>query len=206
MRHKKIDDTVLLRLYQDEGKSQKEIAGYFGCTPPPVCRRLKKLLPKRTPEAFEKLTDKEKQFCVAMTEGKNQTDAALEAYDTESRKSAKVIGSNLMTKPEIQLAISELMEINGLTRNYRIKKLKKHVDNKDANVSLRALDMSFKLDNSYPPQKYVNFNLDAELDPVDFKTLLGQFSPHSEKQLTDEPAEQSDSNFPALQKRFPWKK
>ncbi|OPY71010.1 MAG: Terminase small subunit [Syntrophorhabdaceae bacterium PtaU1.Bin034] len=176
MRPKKIDDTVLLRLYQDEGKSQKEIAAFFGCTPPPVCRRLKKLLPKRTPEAFEKLTDKEKQFCVAMAEGKNQTDAALEAYDTESRKSAKVIGSNLMARPEIQSTISELMDIHGLTRDYRIKKLKKHVDDTDANISLRALDICNKLDNSYPPQRQINLNVNIELDPVDFTTLLCQFS------------------------------
>jgi DNA-binding Lrp family transcriptional regulator len=209
MRTKKIDDEVLLRMFIEEGKTQKEIAAFFGCTPPPICRRLKKLLPKRIPENFEELTEKEKNFCVAMAEGKNQTEAALVAYDTESRGSARVIGSQLMAKPDIQQAIADLMDINGLTKDYRVKKLKKHVDDKDGNISLRALDMSFKLDNSYPPQRNLNLNLNAAVDPVDFNILLKTYRPGAKVEAREmrvvamqKDNGQPDTDFSGLEQKY----
>ena len=85
--------------------------------------------------------------------GKTATQAAFNSFEVSSRDSAKVIGSQLMKKDNVQTAIKDLMEFHGLTGSYRILKLKGHVDNRDPHVSLKALDMSFKLDSSYPPQK-----------------------------------------------------
>ena len=39
------DDTILEML--KEGKTQKEIAAHFGVSPAAICKRVKKLLPRR---------------------------------------------------------------------------------------------------------------------------------------------------------------
>ncbi len=76
-----------------------------------------------------------------------------------------------MKNPEIRLAIDELMEYHGLGRSYRIKKLADHVDNADPNVSLKALDMTFKLDNSYPSQKVEIENKIALIDLTPYQHI-----------------------------------
>jgi Mn-dependent DtxR family transcriptional regulator len=157
MRARIIDDDTLLTMLK-EGRKQKEIAEHFDVSPVAVCKRIKKLLPP--PESLETLTDKEKRFVVEKAKGNTATQAVMNSYDVSSRKSAKVIGSQLMAKPGIQLAINELMEFHGIGRSYRVKRLSDHINNRDPNVSLKALDQSFKLDGSYIEKK-VNFNLKA---------------------------------------------
>ena len=66
-----------------------------------------------------------------------------------------------MAKPDIQVAVADLMQQQGLTRTYRVQKLKKHVDNRDPNVSLKALDQSWKLEGAYT-EKHVNLNINYE--------------------------------------------
>jgi hypothetical protein len=75
---------------------------------------------------------------------------------------------------DIQEAISELMEQEGLGRHYRVKKLKSHVENRDPGVSLRALDMSFKLGDDYPGEKTRNININANISPVDLSTWINK--------------------------------
>ena len=58
------------------------------------------------------------------------------------------------------------MELHGAGLSNRIKRLVDHIVNRDPNVSLKALDMSFKLDSSYPPQKNINLNTDVPIQPV----------------------------------------
>jgi len=41
------------------------------------------------------------------------------------------------------------MQEEGLTRRYRVQKLKTHIDHPDPNVSLKGLDQSWKLDGAY---------------------------------------------------------
>jgi hypothetical protein len=155
-----INDDVLIRLYK-EGKPQKEIASYFGVSPVAVCKRLKRLLP--VPDILDKynLTNQQKSFCVEKAKGKTNTQAALESYETTSRKSAKVIGSQLMDNPTVKMAIDELMDHHGLTKSYRVLKLKQHVDSRDPNISLKALDQTFRLDGSFGKEdpKQINFVL-----------------------------------------------
>jgi len=151
MRQRKIDDDQLLEMLK-EGKSQKEIAEHFKVSPVAVCKRVKRLLPK--PQSLESLTDKEQKFCIEVAKGKTQTQAVINSYEVASRESAKVMGSQLMAKPEIQMAINELMVYHGLSKSYRIQRLKNHVDHADPVVSLKALDLSWKLDGSYAPEKH----------------------------------------------------
>lgn len=161
------DDTILKML--KEGKTQKEIAEHFSVSPAAICKRVKKLLPE--PESLDQLTDKEQAFAVGISKGLTQTDAALKAFDVGSRASAKSLGCQLMTKPDIQISVRDLMQQQGLTRTYRVRKLKQHVDNRDPNVSLKALDQSWKIDGAYTEQHvhyHLNYSdLEKDLEEVE---------------------------------------
>ena len=149
---KRTNDAEILQMLR-EGKQQKEIAAHFGVSPSFICKRVRLLLPKGEPESFASLTDKEKRFVLEKSRGKTNTDAVMKSYDVTSRESAKVLGSNLMDKEDIRLAIDELMEQAGMGRTYRVQRLKICVDHPDPNVTLKALDQSWRLDGSYAPEK-----------------------------------------------------
>jgi transposase len=150
MGQRKVDDNIVLQLLR-EGKSQKQIAEHFNVSPVAICKRLKKILPK--PKSLGNLTPKEQKFAMAVAEGKSRTQAALDSFDVSTRASAKAMQNALMQKDDVKIAIAELMEIYGLTRGYRISKLKSHVDHVDPNISLKAIDQTWKLDGSYSPEK-----------------------------------------------------
>lgn len=149
MRQRKIDDNLLLEMLK-EGKQQKEIAAHFNVSPVAICKRVKRLLP--LPEAvldkFD-LTEKEKLFALEKAKGKNNTQAALSCYEVSSMQSAKVIGSQLMAKPEIQYAINDLMETYGIGRAQRVKKLSEFVNHRDPTIGIRGLDLAFKVSGEY---------------------------------------------------------
>lgn len=153
MSRKKIDDEKLVEMLE-EGKMQKEIAEYFGVSPVAVCKRIKKLFPSELPESLKKLTQKEQRFVVEIASGKTQTESAFNSFEVSSRESAKSIGSTLSKDPDIKTAIADLMNIHGAGKSARIKKLADHIHHRDANVSLKALDQSFKLDGSYTAEKH----------------------------------------------------
>ena len=64
----------------------------------------------------------------------------------------------------------------GLTRRYRVHRLKDHVDNVDPNVSLKALDQSWKLEGLYT-EKHVHVHATYE----DFKRELADLDREIEK-------------------------
>jgi transposase len=157
MMQRKVNDEVVLQLLR-EGKNQKQIAEHFNVSAVAIHKRLKKILPK--PQSLEKLTDKEKKFVVAVAEGKSRTQAAMDSFDVSTRASAKAMQNVLMQKDDVKIAVAELMEIYGLTRGFRINKLKSHIESVDPGISLKGLDMSFKLDGLYAPEKHANVNVD----------------------------------------------
>ncbi|MBI5749542.1 MAG: terminase small subunit [Nitrospinae bacterium] len=189
MRQKKINDSELLKLFK-QGMPQKDIAKHFGVSPVAVCKRLKRLIPP--PKSLEKLTDKERRFAVEVVKGRTATQAALNSFDVSSMNSAKVIGSQLMQKPDVKMAIDDLMEYHGLTRSYRIQRLKEHVDHQDPVVSLKALDMGFKLTGEYAPEKHqtvsAQFVISDELRKQVSESLkeLGLMSEVAKKEKEDE--------------------
>lgn len=65
----------------------------------------KKIDPKK-----KKLTPKQKKFVNAIVEGKNGTQAAIEAYDVNSYWAARAIASENLTKPNISSALDELAD------------------------------------------------------------------------------------------------
>ena len=149
---KRTNDAEILQMLR-EGKQQKEIAQHFGVSSSYICKRVRLLLPRGEPDSFRNLTDKEKRFVLEKARGRTNTDAVMKSYDVTSRESAKVLGSNLMDKEEIRLAIDELMEQAGMGRRYHVQRLKNCVDHPDPHVTLKALDQSWKLDGSYAPDK-----------------------------------------------------
>ena len=156
---RKTDDKEILHMLND-GKTQKEIAEHFGVSGAAICKRVKRILGKK-PESFENLTEKEQKFALAIAAGKTQTQAALDSHECSSLDSAKSMGYQLMQKPDIQTAVAELMQEEGLTRRYRVQKLKGHVDHADPNVSLKALDQSWKLDGAYT-EEHVHVHMSYE--------------------------------------------
>jgi hypothetical protein len=158
MRPRKTNDTLILKLH-GEGLSQVDIAKQLGVSNVAIHKRLKRLLPAVEDRELEKavptlvnLTPKQKEFCKLVAEGKSRTQAALESYDCSSRAVAKSLQTELMQNPEIEESIKKLMDYHGLTRSYRVRKLRDHVDHPDPVISLKSLDMSFKLDG-YPQPK-----------------------------------------------------
>lgn len=145
----KIDNDKLTELFK-QGKSYREIGKELGVSAAAVCKRVHRLGLIELPESVNSLTDKERKFCLAVASGQSRTNAVMQAYDVTSRESAKALQNTLMKNPEIQTAIADLMELHGLSRSYRIKRLKQHVDNRDPHVSLKALDQSWKLDGYKP--------------------------------------------------------
>jgi predicted transcriptional regulator len=155
VQRRKFDDNHLLELLK-AGRNQKEAAKLLGVSPAAITKRLKRLVPP--PESLQKLTLKEQKFAIAVADGKTKTQACLDTFEVNSRDSAKTLGTNLMKKADIREAITDLMDQKGLTQEYRVVKLKKHVDHVDPNISLKALDQSWKLDGSYAPEKHLNLN------------------------------------------------
>lgn len=146
----KIDDDQLLEFLKEGKMTQNEIAKHFNCSPAAITKRKQRLeAALNVPDSFKNLTDKEQKFVLAKVEGKTQTQAALDSFECGSMDSAKNIGSQLMQRGDIQKAVSELMHEEGLTKRSRVQVLKKHVYAKDANISLKALDQSWKLDGAY---------------------------------------------------------
>ncbi|MBM4322981.1 MAG: hypothetical protein FJ115_05405 [Deltaproteobacteria bacterium] len=156
----KILDTKLLLQMREEGKTLKEIASRFNVSFQAISQRLKLLQGYSMPASLDKLTEKEKKFAVAVAGGKSQTQAAFDAYDVVDRVSAKAIGHKLMKDEGVKAAVTDLMEMEGLTKRNRVRRLKEIVYHKDPNAAIRGLDQCWKLDGSYAPTKVVTMNFE----------------------------------------------
>lgn len=192
---RKINDDELLKLYnRGKGMAQKELAAHFGVSPAAICQRLKYLKAFEAPESFDALTKKEKRFALAVAEGSNQSEAAMAAFDCNGRDSAKAIGSTLMRKPEMQMAITDLLSESGLTRRYRLKKLKQCIDAKDPSVVLKGLDQSWKLDGLYGEGQNVNIAITGEeiREMRDMALKLMEHPLYDPNWTPDEPEEKQD--------------
>ena len=164
---KKINDTLLIEL-SDRGEQQNNIAKHFGVSEAAVSKRLKRLRQQAAHSAvLDKLTEKEKKFVAEIVSGTSQTQSAIAAFDVGSIDSAKSIGNRLMKDRDIKEAIDTILESEGVTRQHLVKTLKKHVDGIDPNVSLKAVDMGFKLYGSFPATKQINLNANTEFIAVD---------------------------------------
>lgn len=148
---RKTNDNEILQMLK-EGKSQREIARHFNVSDVAIHKRLKRLEVIAPPESLKALTPKQQKFALEIAQGKTQTQAALSSFECGSMDSAKSLGHNLMKDPDIKTAISDLMASEGLSRRYRIQRLKSCIDSKDPGIVLKGLDQSWKLENLYQDQ------------------------------------------------------
>ncbi len=163
----KINKKVLLEMLQAGNIMQKQMAEHFGVTEAAISKEKKKLL--LVPESFKSLTKKEQKFVLARAEGKTQTQAALASFECGSLDSAKNIGSQLAKRDDIQMAISVIMEEEGIGRRHRIRALKRHIDNEhDAQASLKGIDIANKMEGIYI-EKQVHVH-------ASYSDLMGSFS------------------------------
>lgn len=61
------------------------------------------------------VTPKQAKMVVGMAHGKSATQAALDAYDTDDRKTASVIAAENLGKPNVRAALQQVFESKGLT-------------------------------------------------------------------------------------------
>lgn len=135
------------------------------------------------PKTRDKLSIKEEIFVGQMVKTKgNRTESALVAYNTKSKRNAKLIGGQLMKKPRIQEAVHEALQSKGMTIDWIISQDKKIIEAgikegkptmSDARMSLESLK---KLYNAYPEKvnKSISVNLKENLEREDFNSLKEQ--------------------------------
>lgn len=171
MRRRLIDDSKLKELLR-QGMTLKEMAKVLNVSHVAVHKRIKKIGLMELPESVKTLTDKERNFCLAVVSGQSRTSAVMQTYDVSSRESAKALQNSLMKNPEIKVAIDDLMELKGIGREYRIERLAEHMRSPDPVISLKSLDMGFKLSGDELEAKRdttLQKHGITEIDPVDFK-------------------------------------
>ena len=162
---RKINDKLLLERHA-AGASGLELATMFNCSPAAISKRLSRLVPSE-PSAIDKLTPKQAAVVKRIAAGESPTNAVSVCYDVTTRASASEISRRLMAAPDVQLALDEEMNRAGLTRKYRVTKLAKHCEADDPAVSLKALDMSFRLADEFPAIKSKTLSVNVDVSPVD---------------------------------------
>lgn len=177
----KIDLQQLKRL-KDEGRDVKEIAETFGVSLTAVYKAAKKTVRLAVPASIERLTQKQKKFVQLKSTGISGTEAALQAFDCQTRKSAKEIASQLMAKPEIKAAMSDWLEWHGCGRGRRAERLVEFVENPDPAVAMPALKIAMQAGNDFPS--------DAESSGAEIKVTLyfpERLTPEQSREIYGEP-------------------
>lgn len=114
-----------------------------------------------------KLTPKQAKFIKAYTEnGGNGTQASLQVYDTKDPRTAAMIASDNLTKPNIRDAIESAMTKAGLTPDKIAENLKNAAiaipDKVDAHAMIKANVELLKLWGAYPGSKHTSLNLNIK--------------------------------------------
>jgi hypothetical protein len=149
------------------GKSQADCSRHFQVSQAAICKAVKRLKSEEVPQSLERLTHKEQAFVLNLAEGKSATESALVAYDCKNRDVAKTLGCRMQKDPDIQEALSDIMAQEGIPRRRRIQRVGDLIESKDMTAVARGLDLSFKLDGSYAPEK-----IDMEQQFSSFHTLV----------------------------------
>lgn len=93
---------------------------------------------------MRKLTSKQSQFIQEYIERGNATEAANRVYKPAKRATARAIGSENLTKPNIQRTISESLTANGLDADLVVKSLVEDIKDKPQD-RVSELLLAFKL-------------------------------------------------------------
>lgn len=162
----KVDSSVMEAMLKD-GKSQRDIARHFNVSEAAISKRVKRLEAENapTPESFKKLTAKQQRFVLSKVEGKSSTQSALDAFDVSSVESAHQIGIKLSHEPDIELAIQDLMAQEGISRRYRVQRLRTVINAKDLGIAAKGLDLANKLTGEYAAEKIAVAAAVADVSP-----------------------------------------
>jgi hypothetical protein len=165
-------DADLFREMVNARKPDTEIAGFFGVTPQAVWNRKKRMAAKGTLDPVRSLTECQAKFVGLLEQGVKPI-AAITAVKNVLPGCEKVAVARMMASPGVKEAVSAILVTAGVTRELLASKLKTHVDSAKPEISLRAVDMGFKLHDDYPAAKNVNLNIDVAWFPID----LNEFKP-----------------------------
>jgi hypothetical protein len=150
---RKINYDVLKTMLEVEGKSQHDCALHFKVSDAAISKAVRRMKSMELPESMDKLTPQQQRFALLKAAGASNLEAAQQSFDCATTDSAKSIGCKLMTEPDINTAIKDILAQEGYSLRTRIKKLGKLIDSLDGTVANKALDTSFKLDRSYPQER-----------------------------------------------------
>ena len=145
---------VELKELLDSGKSQADCSRHFLVSKTAISKAVRRLRALELPDSFKKLTDKKKAYVLNRIEGKSKTASAIEAFDCSTLDSAKALGHTLSKDPDIEVAMSDLMAQEAIPKRRRIQKLRELIESPDLTAVSKGLDMSWKLDGSYVPEKH----------------------------------------------------
>lgn len=154
---RKINDQELMTMMDkiESGEiTQKELAERWSVSPSAINQRIKRLKAYTPPESFMRLTDKQKAFVVAKLEGKTNLAAVQSAYNVSTKESGKALATQLMQDPDVKVAIRDLLAQEGIPLRRRVQRLRDMIECPDLTVAGKGLDMSFKLDGSYAPERH----------------------------------------------------
>jgi phage terminase small subunit len=105
-----------------------------------------------------KLTKKQADFVRGLAEGKTNTKAALDSYDTDSEKVASVIAAENLGKPSIQEAI-ELARVKlNITPERVLKPIDDALNDDDVKTRLMGTDRALKLMGVGKGEQNININ------------------------------------------------
>lgn len=164
-----IDDQFVSLMEQiDRGELQsKDCAEMLDVTPSALCQARSKWKRQQPLDSVEALSPQRKIFVQAKASGASNKIAARAAYPDAAESSLSVIASQIMKEPDTQTAISDLMAQHGLTKSFRVSRLRDCTLSPDLNVVLKSLDQSWKLDGSYAAEK-----LDVSVTDTDIRALI----------------------------------
>jgi len=109
----------------------------------------------------KRLTLKQLKFVQLYIETGNATKAAMTAYRCKNENTAKSLGSENLTKPDIACEIEKYRKEGGLSIQKAINAINDAYNaekkgSPDHNVRLRSADMTLKLADAYPRNKEVS--------------------------------------------------
>lgn len=130
-----------------------------------------------------KLTKKQTLFIKRISEGKSTTEAALDAYNTDSTNVARVIASENLSKPTVRQALEEVLSSQGLSLDTIVGNLGEianaKVDKISGEVKLKANTELLKLydANVYPNKNSSHTRIDirGQFETMSFNELKGYF-------------------------------
>lgn len=104
------------------------------------------------------LSLKQRRFLRHYMENGNGTEAALIAYATTDRNTARAIASENLAKPAIRSVVVELLDAEGIS-DRKLQAIHAHYlalfsspDPREKALGLKALDMAYKLTGAYTPE------------------------------------------------------